>query len=119
MVAGSIAAPTEARAGGFMLQEQSQREIGRAFSGAAAGADDPSTIFYNPAGMTELPGLQISAGTTALFIDSSQRDRGSTRTGPGAAPTQPIVGNSGGNPFKPVVPVPTAFASLQIADSGL
>jgi long-chain fatty acid transport protein len=99
-----------------MLQEQSQVEIGRAFSGAAAAADDPSAIFYNPAAMTELPHMQISTGATALFIQSRQRDLGTTRTGPGATPTQAVGGGNGGNPFAPVVPLPTSFASKQLSD---
>lgn len=99
-----------------MLQEQSQVEIGRAFSGAAAAADDPSAIFYNPAAMTELRHVQISTGATALFIQSRQRDLGTTRTGPGATPTQAVGGGNGGNPFAPVVPLPTSFASKQLSD---
>lgn len=114
--AGTFAAP-DARAGGFMLQEQSQIEIGRAFSGAAASADDPSTVWYNPAGMTELPGLQISSGGTAMFVTSRQEDAGSTITD--TVSTRPVGGNNGGNPFAPVVPVPTGYVSRQMGDSGL
>lgn len=114
--AGALGAP-EARAGGFMLQEQSQLEIGRAFSGAAASADNPSTIWYNPAGMTELPGLQISSGATALFVTSRQQDAGSTITD--TTSTRPIGGNNGGKPFDPVVPVPTSYLSRQMGNSGL
>lgn len=117
---------TNALAGGYMLQEQSQLEIGRAFSGGAAAADDPSTVFYNPAGMTELSGIQVSTGATALFIDSHQRDLGSTITRTTAvgpfitiSNTSPISGGNGGNPFAPVVPVPTTYASAQIGKSGL
>lgn len=113
---GAILSANPAHAGGFLLQEQSQIEIGRAFSGAAAQADSPSILFYNPAGMTELPGMQISSGVTALFIDSRQRDLGTTRTGPGATPTQAVGGGSGGNPFAPVVPVPTSFVTKQLSD---
>lgn len=111
-----------------MLQEQSQLEIGRAFSGGAAAADDPSTVFYNPAGMTELPGIQIATGATALFIDSHQRDLGSTITRTSFVPlglslalpnASPISGGNGGNPFATVVPVPTTYASVQIGQSGL
>ena len=29
----------------------------------AAQADDPSALFYNPAGMTQLPGVQVYVGT--------------------------------------------------------
>ncbi len=108
-----------AQAGGFLLQEQSQLEIGRAFSGGAASADGPSTVFYNPAGMTELEGFQISTGVTALFVDSAEKDMGTTRTGPGAAPTQAVGGTNGGNPFASVVPVPTTYATWQVGDGGL
>lgn len=114
--AGTLAAP-DARAGGFMLQEQSQLEIGRAFAGAAASADDPSTIWYNPAGMTELPGKQISSGATALFVTSRQEDAGTTIST--TTSTQAVSGNSGGKPFAPIVPVPTGYASWQMGDSGL
>lgn len=104
-----------AYAGGFLLQEQSQIEIGRAFSGAAVKADDPSIIFYNPAGMTELKGTQLSSGFTTLFIQSRQQDLGTIRSGPGATPTQAVGGGNGGNPFAPVVPVPTSFGSKQLS----
>lgn len=107
-----------ALAGGFLLQEQSQREIGRAFSGAAASADDPSTIFYNPAGMTELDGVQVTAGGTLLFIQSGEDNRGTELTSPGGV-TSPVSGGNGGNPFAPAVAVPTGYASIQLADTGL
>lgn len=113
----------QAFAGGFMLQEQSQLEIGRAFSGGAAAAQDPSTIFYNPAAMTELEGLQITTGATILFIDSAQENMGTSITRPAVATlpggTSLISGGNGGNPFAPVVPVPTSYASYQVGDSGL
>ncbi len=122
----ALGMPARVWAGGYMLQEQSQLEIGRAFSGGAAAADDPSTVFYNPAGMTELPGIQLSTGATALFIDSHQRDLGSTITTTTASGpfisiinTSPISGGNGGNPFAPVVPVPTTYATAQIGHSGL
>lgn len=108
-----------AYAGGFMLQEQSPLEIGRAFSGAAASADNPSTIFYNPAGMTELEGVQIATGATLLFVDSAQANIGTSRTGPGAVPASPVSGTNGGNPFAPVVAVPASYAVTKLGDSGL
>lgn len=39
--------------GGFQLNEGSARSMGMAFA-SAAGSDDASTIFYNPAGLTSL-----------------------------------------------------------------
>ena len=119
MLASALAGAGPAVAGGFYLQEQSPKEIGRAFSGGAAAPDDPSTIFFNPAGMTELEGVQISTGGTLLFIDSVQADQGSARTVAGQTGTVPIGGSDGGSPFHRVVPVPSFYASARIGDSPL
>ncbi len=51
---------------GFALYEGSAR--GNALGGAMVGrADDPSALFYNPAGITQLPGMQFMAGTTFIM----------------------------------------------------
>lgn len=119
MLSSALAGASPAIAGGFYLQEQSPKEIGRAFSGGAAAADDPSTIFFNPAGMTELEGLQISTGGTLLFIDSTQANQGSARTFAGQTGTVPIAGGDGGNPFHRIVPIPSFYASARLGDSPL
>ncbi len=118
LLAAAMLPAQPALAGGFLLQEQSSREIGRAFSGAAASADDPSTIFYNPAGMTELPGVQVTTGGTLLFIETAQHDQGTQLHLPGGT-SSTVNGGNGGNPFAPVVPVPTSYASAQLGHSGL
>jgi len=46
-------------ASGFGLIEHSASGIGNAFAGSAAIAEDSSTIYYNPAGMSELNGSQF------------------------------------------------------------
>ncbi|WP_022683608.1 OmpP1/FadL family transporter [Sphingobium bisphenolivorans] len=117
MLFGAAALPIPASAGGFYLQEQSPKETGRALSGGAASADDPSTLFFNPAAMTQLPGVQVSAGGVALLASAGQSNRGSNRsvpTLPGA--TVPITGNSGGNPFASVIYVPSFYATGQVTD---
>lgn len=46
---------------GFALYEGSAR--GNALGGALTGsADDPSALFYNPAGITQLEGVQVMGG---------------------------------------------------------
>ena len=53
--------PTMASAGAFRIFDQSAS--GTAQGGAfVAQADDPSAIFFNPAGMTQLRGVQTSFG---------------------------------------------------------
>ena len=119
--AGLLALPLPALAGGFYLQEQSPKETGRALAGAGAAADDPSAIFFNPAAMTELPGIQASAGAIALMASAHQANRGSSRTLPVLSPFQPVTsvpvtGNSGGNPFDKVIPVPSFYLTGQVTD---
>ena len=68
----------EAGAAGFALIEQNASGLGNAYSGQAAAAEDASTIWFNPAGMTRLPGRQAVGALTAVkpdtkfSIDSSQ-----------------------------------------------
>ncbi len=50
---------------GFALYEGSAR--GNALGGILTGtADDPSALFYNPAGITQLPGFQFMTGVTFI-----------------------------------------------------
>lgn len=56
----------EATAAGFALSEQNASGLGNAYSGAAAVAEDASTIFFNPAGMTRLAGRQVVGALTAV-----------------------------------------------------
>lgn len=116
LIAGALAAPMPALAGGFYLQEQSPKETGRALSGGAAAGDDPSTIYFNPAAMTQLSGIQISAGGVALAASAHQTNRGSSRTIPGVATRVPVTGNDGGNPFDKIIPIPSFYASAQVSN---
>lgn len=47
------------QAAGFALIEQNASGLGNAYAGQAASAQDASTIFFNPAGMTRLPDRQV------------------------------------------------------------
>lgn len=51
---------------GFAIIEQSVSGLGTAYSGGSSQADDPSTVFFNPAGMTRLKGTQGTAGLSAI-----------------------------------------------------
>jgi long-chain fatty acid transport protein len=48
-----------AHAAGYALIEQNASGLGNAYAGQAASAQDASTIFFNPAGMTMLPDRQV------------------------------------------------------------
>src|SRR6266849_5026423 len=68
----------QAWAGGVSFTEQGAAATGKAnaFTGEA---NDPSAIFYNPAGITQLPGTQFMIGTSIVKLDSTFR--GSTPSG--------------------------------------
>jgi long-chain fatty acid transport protein len=55
----SVIAAGSAGASGFALIEQNASGLGNAYAGQAASAQDASTIFFNPAGMTMLPEKQL------------------------------------------------------------
>jgi long-chain fatty acid transport protein len=82
-----------AAASGFALLEQSGSGLGNAFAGGAASAEDASTIFYNPAGMSRLSGRQIT-------VDASMISTSAKFTGTGALPGD-MGGNAGSSSIVP------------------
>ena len=76
-------------AAGFALIENSASGMGNAFAGGAAIADDASTVWFNPAGMTRLKGEQI---TVAGHIISPKADF--TDVGSVFSATTPITGGT-------------------------
>lgn len=67
-----------ASASGFQLIEQNASGLGNAYAGSAAIADNASTIFYNPAGMTQLQDREFSTGLSAVGTSFKFTDRGSS-----------------------------------------
>lgn len=61
VLAASSVFANRAIAGGIEVPMQGAKAAGQA-DAFTAQADDPSAIFYNPAGLTQLKGTQISAG---------------------------------------------------------
>lgn len=58
--------PSAGRAGGIMLYEISSADIRLASAGWSSRAQDPSTAFTNPAGMTRLDRPQVEFGMQAI-----------------------------------------------------
>ncbi|MCU7800180.1 MAG: outer membrane protein transport protein [gamma proteobacterium symbiont of Lucinoma myriamae] len=86
-LASSLCLTSNTFASGFAILENSASGMGQAFAGAAAVAEDPSTIYFNPAGMMYLEGTQVTAGLHILKSDAEFKDKGST----------PVGGGDGGN----------------------
>jgi long-chain fatty acid transport protein len=104
-----VAAATNARAAGFYIQEQSVKAQGAAFAGGAANPVDAATVFFNPAGLTALPGATALAGVSVL-IPRTSFSNGGTTAGPSGGPFAAFAGNDGGNPFS-ATPVPSLYAA--------
>ncbi len=97
-------------AAGFALVEQSMSGLGNAYAGGAAGAEDASTIFYNPAGMTRLNGQQLIVGTHVVMPSVKFHNEGSTHvTG------LPLSGGNGGDGGV-TKPVPNLYYSRKVSD---
>lgn len=60
---------SSAYAGGFQLFEENVSSLGNAYAGTAAVAQDASTAFYNPAGLTLLRSPEIDASATYIDLD--------------------------------------------------
>jgi len=65
LCAGFLATTPKLNAVGFMLPNQDPEAIGRG-DAFAATADDPAAIYYNPAGITQLPDYSVSLGIYAI-----------------------------------------------------
>lgn len=107
----SILGVNTARASGFALTEQNGAGAGYAYAGAAAVAQDASTVFFNPAGMTYLgPGHHVSAAASILMTSLRFKDTGSI-----AFPGGPL-GDNGGQAGGLFV-VPAGYWSMSINPS--
>lgn len=67
-----------AHAGGFALVEHGASGLGSAYAGAAAVSSDTSTVWFNPAGMTQIEGRELAVGLHLLSTDTEWTDEGTT-----------------------------------------
>ncbi len=95
---------------GFALIEQGVSGLGNAYAGGSAIAEDASTIFFNPAGMTRLPGHQIMAGAHYIIPYADFDNKGSTHV-TGA----PLSGGDDGNGADAKI-IPNLYYSRKVSD---
>ncbi len=88
----ALTRPPAAVAGGFFLYELGTPDVGLASAGYAARAQDASTVFTNPAGMTMLDHSQLLAGLQAIYPHLNFAPDNSTNN----------PGTDGGNAFVPI-----------------
>ncbi|WP_051243911.1 OmpP1/FadL family transporter [Azohydromonas australica] len=97
-----------AQAAGFQLLEQNASGIGNAYAGSAAVADNASTIFFNPAGMTELRDREISLGGSLVDLSADFTNRGSS--------TQTLSGAGNGGDAGSRALVPNTYLSWKLGE---
>ena len=102
-----VTLPGDAQAGGPRILDQSASAAGQN-NAFIAQADDPSAVYYNPAGMTQLRGVQFSLGT--LLAGGETEFRSST-TG------QKSTGNFDGSVAYP--PPSHVYVTANLKDLGL
>lgn len=88
-VIGALGSATS-HAAAFQLLEGNASGLGNAYAGSAAVAEDASTVFFNPAGMTLLPGRNVAFSVDLVRPSAKFHDQGST-----AALLQGVGSNGG------------------------
>ena len=83
----------QAHSAGFALNDQSATYLGNAYAGTCSAAQDASTGYYNPAGLSELAHSQLLLGSTYIKQNIRLIDGFATNNA-----GNPITGN---NPTKP------------------
>ena len=86
-----FATPIAAHAAGFALIEQNASGMGNAYAGGSAIAEDASTIYFNPAGMTYIQGTQAAGALHLINPNAEFNNKGSV-----AGSLRPL-GSEGGN----------------------
>ena len=83
-------AASGAQAAGFALIEQSASGMGNAYAGGSAAAEDASTAFFNPAGMTYIDGTQVVGALHLINPSAEFNNNGSV-----AGTARPLGGTGG------------------------
>lgn len=115
-VAGALLlATTSVQAGGFAIREQSTSGLGAAFAGVAAGGD-LSSIYWNPAALAAVPGMNFESHY-ALLIPDQELTATSAITQTAGGPVD-LINDAGfsrtsGNIFDLAV-VPASYGGMQL-----
>jgi len=101
-----IVCAKQAQAAAFALAEQGVSGLGNAYAGAAAAAEDASTVWWNPAGMSRLPsGIHVQAAAHVI-IPSTKFTNGSS--------ANPFIGTGNGGDAGDTTVVPNLFAAMSL-----
>ncbi|MGQ0525924.1 MAG: OmpP1/FadL family transporter [Betaproteobacteria bacterium] len=108
-VALAVGSSSGAYGSGFQLMEQNASGLGNAYAGQAAAAENASTVFFNPAGMTRVPGRQAVLALNAIGPSAEFSNSGGSTAPLGL----PSPGGNGGDAGGWAA-VPNAYLSWQL-----
>lgn len=97
---------SQAMAAGFALNEQSISGMGTSFAGRSSSADDATTLFGNPAGMSRLKREEVSFGMAAIHAKTDIKDTSSA----------PVPTGSNDGDMVPFTAVPMGYYVKSIDD---
>src|SRR5690554_648509 len=107
----AVAAPATVMAGGFSLNEQSASQMGVANAGAAANPENATTVLFNPAGMSQLSGTNISFGAAVLDIDAEAKSASARNFF-----DEDVPGSKGGD-IADLAVLPNFYLTHEVSDS--
>jgi len=110
--AALLLASPSAFAGGFQINEHSAINTGRA-SSVVATVKDPSAIWHNPAGLTNIEGTEFQVGVSLIKPRGNYVGPGNPSTNPNYP--NPRNGDAGEPADSPVVPVPNIYAARALS----
>ncbi len=97
---------SQAMAAGFALNEQSISGMGTSFAGRSSSADDATTLFGTPAGMSRLKREEVSFGMAAIHAKTDIKDTSSA----------PVPTGSNDGDMVPFTAVPMGYYVKPIDD---
>lgn len=95
-------ASTQIFASGFALNEQSISGMGTGFAGRSSSADDASTVFGNPAGMSRIKRQEVTGGIAAIDASSDIKDAQGAHPGTNKGDMVPFTAVPMGYYVKPI-----------------
>lgn len=114
IAAGALS--TQALAAGFALNEQSISGMGTSFAGRSSSADDATTLFGNPAGMSRLKREEVSFGMAAIHAKTDIKNSSGSFSGPALGGATIPYGGSNDGDMVPFTAVPMGYYVKPIDD---
>ncbi|TLX59565.1 transporter [Stutzerimonas nosocomialis] len=106
----------QALAAGFALNEQSISSMGTSFAGRSSSADDATTLFGNPAGMSRLKREEVSFGMAAIHAKTDIKNNNGSFSGPALGGATLPYGGSNDGDMVPFTAIPMGYYVKPIDD---